>query len=124
MASIDADLEPVKDSSYIVFHDAYQYFESRFSIPALGSITLSPEILPGAERVKELREKVRRLEAVCVFSEPQFKPKLISTIIENTDSRSGILDPLGASIDSGPNLYFTLIENMARALKDCLLKAS
>ena len=124
MASIDADLEPVKGSSYIVFHDAYQYFESRFSIPALGSITLSPEILPGAERVKELREKVRRLEAVCVFSEPQFKPKLISTIIENTDSRSGILDPLGASIDSGPNLYFILIENMARALKDCLLKAS
>ena len=122
VAEIDAELQPVKGRGYVVFHDAYQYFENRFGVSAVGSITVSPEVLPGAERVAELREKVRSLDATCVFSEPQFEPKLVMTITENTNAGTGVLDPLGASIDDGPELYFTLIRNMAKSLKDCLLK--
>ena len=122
VAEIDAELQPVKGRGYVVFHDAYQYFENRFGVSAVGSITVSPEVLPGAERVAELREKVRNLDATCVFSEPQFEPKLVKTITENTNAGTGVLDPLGASIDDGPGLYFTLIRNMAKSLKDCLLK--
>ena len=120
VAEIDAELQPVKDRGYVVFHDAYQYFETRFGVSAVGSITVSPEILPGAERVSELQEKVRSLDATCVFSEPQFEPKLVATVTENTNAGTGVLDPLGAAIDDGPDLYFTLIRNMARALKECL----
>ena len=122
VAEIDAELQPVKGRGYVVFHDAYQYFENRFGVSAVGSITVSPEVLPGAERVAELREKVRNLDATCVFSEPQFEPKLVMTITENTNAGTGVLDPLGASIADGPELYFTLIRNMAKSLKDCLLK--
>ena len=122
VAEIDAELQPVKGRGYVVFHDAYQYFENRFGVSAIGSITVSPEVLPGAERVAELREKVRNLDATCVFSEPQFEPKLVMTITENTNAGTGVLDPLGASIDADPGLYFTLIRNMAKSLKDCLLK--
>ena len=122
VTEIEAELEPVKGRGYVVFHDAYQYFETRFGVSAVGSITVSPEVLPGAERVVELRDKVRSLDATCVFSEPQFEPKLVMTITENTNAGSGVLDPLGASIDDGPELYFTLIRNMAKSLKDCLLK--
>ena len=122
VTEIEAELEPVKGRGYVVFHDAYQYFETRFGVSAVGSITVSPEVLPGAERVVELRDKVRSLDATCVFSEPQFEPKLVMTITENTTAGSGVLDPLGASIDDGPELYFTLIRNMAKSLKDCLLK--
>jgi zinc transport system substrate-binding protein len=117
---ISVEMAPLKDKGYIVFHDAYQYFESRFGVSAVGSITVSPEVLPGAQRVSELQSKVRSLTATCVFSEPQFEPKLVSTITENTDARTGVLDPLGAAIDSGPQQYFTLIRNMAKSLKDCL----
>ena len=112
----------MKGRGYVVFHDAYQYFENRFGVSAVGSITVSPEVLPGAERVAELRDKVRNLDATCVFSEPQFEPKLVMTITENTNAGTGVLDPLGASINDGPELYFTLIRNMAKSLKDCLLK--
>ena len=119
---IDAELEPVKGRGYVVFHDAYQYFENRFGVSAVGSITVSPEVLPGAERVSELQEKVRDLGATCVFSEPQFKPKLVATVTENTNAGTGVLDPLGASIEDGPELYFTLIRTMAKSLKDCLAK--
>ena len=122
VAEIDAELQPVKGRGYVVFHDAYQYFENRFGVSAVGSITVSPEVLPGAERVAELREKVRNLDATCVFSEPQFEPKLVMTITENTNAGTGVLDPLGASIDDGSELYFTLVRNMAKSLKDCLLK--
>ena len=122
VAEVDAELEPVKGRGYIVFHDAYQYFEKRFKVSAVGSITVSPEVLPGAERVSELQEKVRDIDATCVFSEPQFEPKLVTTITENTNAGTGVLDPIGASIDDGPELYFTLIRNMAKSLKDCLIK--
>ena len=78
--------------------------------------------MPGAERVSELREKILELNATCVFSEPQFEPKLVVTITENTNAGTGVLDPLGTSINDGPDLYFTLIRNMATSLKNCLLK--
>ena len=118
---IEADLKPIRERGYVVFHDAYQYFEKRFGVSAVGSITVSPEVLPGAERVSELRDKVKSLNASCVFSEPQFEPKLVKTITENTDAGTGVLDPLGANIKDGPELYFTLIRNMAKSLKDCLM---
>ena len=118
---IEADLKPIRERGYVVFHDAYQYFEKRFGVSAVGSITVSPEILPGAERVSELRDKVKSLNASCVFSEPQFEPKLVKTITENTDASTGVLDPLGTNIKDGPELYFTLIRNMAKSLKDCLM---
>ena len=122
VAEVDAELEPVKGRGYIVFHDAYQYFEKRLGVSAVGSITVSPEVLPGAERVRELQEKVRDIDATCVFSEPQFEPKLVTTITENTYAGTGVFDPIGASIDDGPELYFTLIRNMTKSLKDCLIK--
>jgi len=120
VTEIDAELAPVKGRGYVVFHDAYQYFETRFEVSAVGSITVSPEVLPGAERVRDLQSKVRRLDARCVFSEPQFEPKLVVTVTENTKAETGVLDPLGATITAGPELYFTLIRNLAGSMRDCL----
>ncbi|MGC6496966.1 MAG: zinc ABC transporter substrate-binding protein ZnuA [Candidatus Puniceispirillaceae bacterium] len=120
VAEIDATLDPVKSRGFIVFHNAYQHFEQRFDMSAVGSITVSPEVLPGAERVRELQEKVRDSNASCVFSEPQFEPKLVATITENTNAATGVLDPLGASLKDGTDLYFNLIRGMAASLKQCL----
>ena len=114
------ELEPVHEKGFIVFHDAYQYFEQRFDVAAIGSITVSPEVMPGAERVSELREKILELNATCVFSEPQFEPKLVETLVEGTGARTGVLDPLGATLAKGPDLYFQLLRNMASSLKKCL----
>ena len=120
ITEVDAEMSPVKGTPYVVFHDAYQYFEDRFGMKPVGSITVSPETLPGAKRVKELREKIKSLNASCVFSEPQFEPKLIATVIEGTSAGTGVLDPLGVSIKAGPEMYFTLIRNMSKSLKNCL----
>lgn len=115
-----AVLEGVRDKPFIVFHDAYHYFEHRFGLQSAGSITVSPETMPGAARVSEIRSKIEESGAVCVFAEPQFEPKLIDVVTEGTGAKAGVLDPLGADIADGPGLYFTLIHRMAESLKACL----
>lgn len=117
---IRATLAPVKDKPFIVFHDAYQYFENRFGVAAAGSITINPEVSPGAERIAQLRGKVRELGAACIFSEPQFAPKLVQTIIEGSGAKAGVLDPLGSTIAEGPDQYFSLMRALAGSLRDCL----
>ncbi|EGP57083.1 ABC transporter, substrate binding protein (zinc) [Agrobacterium tumefaciens F2] len=113
-------VKPVKDKPFIVFHDAYQYFEHRYGVKTAGSITVSPETLPGADRVSQMQEKVRQLGATCVFAEPQFEPKLISVITEGTAAKSATLDPEAATLEPGPDLYFKLMRAIAGSLKDCL----
>lgn len=115
-----AALAPVKDVPYIVFHDAYQYFESHYGLAAAGSITVSPERQPGAQRLQEIRDKISGLDVRCVFSEPQFEPALVDTLREGTAARTGELDPLGADLSNGPGLYFELMRNLAGSLKSCL----
>ncbi|MCY4099174.1 MAG: zinc ABC transporter substrate-binding protein [Rhodospirillales bacterium] len=117
---IDTLVAPARGQPFIMFHDAYRYFEDRFGLAAAGSVVVSLERKPGVRRVRALRERVRELGAVCVFSEPQFQPSLVGTIIEDTQARSGILDPLGAGIESGPELYFTLLRKMAASFSTCL----
>lgn len=119
---IEGELQPVKGKPFIVFHDAYQYFENRFDVKAAGSITVSPEKAPGAGRIKDIHEKIKSLGAVCVFSEPQFEPKLVNTVIDGTEAKTGVLDPLGSELKDGPDLYPQLIQNLADSLKNCLSK--
>ena len=120
VAEVSAKLASSKGKGFVVFHDAYQYFEKRFGLTAVGSITVSPEVVPGVKRIKELKTKIEELNALCVFSEPQFQPKLVNTVVEGTPAKTGILDPLGASIENGPELYFILIHDMANSLNKCL----
>ncbi|MCA1405261.1 zinc ABC transporter substrate-binding protein ZnuA [Ensifer sp. IC3342] len=115
---------PVQDKPFVVFHDAYQYFERRYKVRVAGSITVSPEVLPGAERLSEIRTKIKELGATCVFAEPQFEPKLINVVIEGTPAKSGTLDPEAATLDAGPDLYFQLMENIGASLKSCLASPS
>ncbi len=115
-----ATLAPVADKPFIVFHDAYQYFESRFGLVVAGSITVSPEAMPGAARIEQLQNRVRELGATCVFAEPNFEPAIVRTIIEGTDAKAGTLDPEGAALTEGPNLYPDLLRGLAAGLVECL----
>lgn len=120
IAELEEVLAPVAGRGFIVFHDAYQYFEARFGMAAAGSITLSDATTPSAARIAEIRARIAELDAACVFAEPQFEPRIVQTVIEGSDARSGVLDPLGADLDLGPDLYPSLLRGMATALVDCL----
>ncbi|MCY0094284.1 zinc ABC transporter substrate-binding protein [Hoeflea ulvae] len=120
VSEITASLVPVHDKGFIVFHDAYQYFEKRFGISAAGSVTVNPEVRPGAERVSAIHDKIAELGATCVFAEPQFESRLIDVVVEGSDARTATIDPLGAALEDGPELYFEVIRGMAGSIRDCL----
>lgn len=119
-AAIAAELAPVKDRPYVVFHDAYQYFENRFGLSAAGSIADVSAQAPSAQRLAEVRNKIVEVKAACVFREPQYDSKLLTVVIEGTGAREGVLDPLGAALTPGPDAYQQLLRNLAASLRDCL----
>ena len=115
--SIKKDLN--KNSRVVVFHDAYQYFENRFGIKVLGALTLNTDVLPGAEQLAEIREVIEHEKVNCIFSEPQFNPSIIKTIAKDTNIKTGVLDPLGATLDKGKGMYSELLKNMSSSFKGC-----
>ncbi len=117
-------LQPIQNRPYLVFHDAYHYFEDRFGTNAVGSITVAPDRQPGARRIAELRDRIADNGAVCVFSEPQFEPAIVRSLVESTAANAGELDPLGVNIAPGPDAYFRLMENLAASMRECLVPAS
>ena len=117
---LDTALRPIRGRPFIVFHDAYQYFEHRFNVEASGSITMGDASSPGPARIAAIRQKVQALGAHCVFSEPQFQSKIITTVIEGTTARLATLDPLGATLKPGPELYSQLLRNLGDNLLTCL----
>ena len=103
----------------IVFHDAYQYFEKRFDVNILGAFTVNTDVMPGAEQLAEIREIIEHDKVACVFSEPQFNPDIIKAVAKDMNIKTGVVDPLGATLDPGKDLYFNLIKNMSSSFKGC-----
>ena len=105
--------------SSIVFHDAYQYFEKRFNVNILGAFTVNTDVMPGAEQLAQIREIIEHDKVSCVFSEPQFNPDIIKAVAKDMNIKTGVIDPLGATLDPGKDLYFELIRNMSASFKGC-----
>ena len=105
--------------SSIVFHDAYQYFEKRFNVNILGAFTVNTDVMPGAEQLAQIREIIEHDKVSCVFSEPQFNPDIIKAVAKDMNIKTGVIDPLGATLDPGKDLYFDLITNMSASFKGC-----
>jgi len=110
---IDVITETNTDLSYVVFHDAYQYYENRFNINILGAMTVNPDVIPGAEQIHEIHEVIEHDNVSCILSEPQFNPDIIKSIAKDTNVKIGVLDPLGANLKPGKDLYFDLIRNIS-----------
>jgi zinc transport system substrate-binding protein len=118
--SLEHRLASVAGRPYVVFHDAYQYFERRYGLSAVGAITINPTVRPSAGRLQEIQGRLEELGVACVFAEPQFEPTLVDTVIEGTTIEKGVLDPLGAALEPGPEQYFQLMDGLAASLTDCL----
>ena len=108
-----------KDFKSIVFHDAYQYFEKRFNVNILGAFTVNTDAMPGAEQLTKIRKVIEHDKVSCIFSEPQFNPDIIKAVAKDMKIQTGVLDPLGATLNPGKDLYFDLIGNMSKSFKGC-----
>jgi zinc transport system substrate-binding protein len=118
--ALEARLAPLRAKPFVVFHDAYQYFERRYGLAGAGALAINPELQPSARKLKTLRDTLVAENVACAFAEPEFEPKLMITLTEGTPTRRATLDPEGAALAPGPDLYFTLLDNLASALANCL----
>ncbi|PKQ12866.1 MAG: zinc transporter [Alphaproteobacteria bacterium HGW-Alphaproteobacteria-1] len=119
-AEINGILEPVRGRNFIVFHDAYQYFETAFEFFASGAISLSDATRPSPARIAEIQARVAEQNVTCVLSEPQFAPGIVAAVMDGSEAKTGVLDPLGSDLVPGPALYGNVLRNLAKALADCL----
>ena len=113
-------LDPVRNGRFIVFHDAYQYFETDFGLFASGAISIGDAADPSPSRIIEIQGRIRDEGIDCVLAEPQFDPGLVATVLEGTEARTGVIDPLGAALEPGPSLYPQLLRDMTTTLVECL----
>ena len=120
VSDVAARVAPLKEAGFIVFHDAYQYFEDRFGLSAAGAITLSDATAPSPARIAEIRDAVNGFGVACVFSEPQFDPGLVSAVVDGTGAVTAVIDPLGMDIELGPDFYPALLRDLAGRMAGCL----
>ena len=120
ISEIDATLATFRGTNFIVYHDAYQYFERRFDVLAAGSISMGDVSDPSPARIAEIRQTVEELDMTCVFSEPQFNPELIATVVDGTKARARVIDPLGTHLTLGADFYLNLLRNIAQTMASCL----
>lgn len=120
IGEVSAILEPARGGQFIVFHDAYQYFEEDFDFPASGAISLSDASDPSPARIAEIQGRIAEANIDCVLAEPQFNPGLVETVLDGTQAETGVLDPLGSELEPGSALYPQLIRNLSTTLADCM----
>jgi len=119
IAEVNVTLKPVRGMNFIVFHDAYQYFENDFDFPASGAISISDASDPSPARIQEIQGRISNEGIDCVLAEPQFNSGLVATVMDGSEAKTGILDPLGAGLQPGAKLYLELIRNLSKALRNC-----
>jgi zinc transport system substrate-binding protein len=118
--ALSHELAPVIARPFLVFHDGYHYFEERYGLNAVGSITQDPNQSISSVRLLELRQQIKQAKVRCVFREPQFPSRLADQIVEGTGARIGLIDPEGATISPGKDLIVTLYERLAENYLRCL----
>lgn len=105
---------------FIVFHDAYQYFERHFGLPAAGAIALSDASDPSPARIREIQALVSELGVTCAFTEPQYNPGLVDTVFEESEVNTvGVMDPLGVDTEIGIGHYTELLKRLMASLEQC-----
>lgn len=119
-AQIKVLLADVRDVPYVVFHDAYQGFERHYDLHPVAAISVSPATMPGTRRVLAIRRSLQEQHVRCVFSEPQFEPRLLDALTEGLQVRRGVLDPLGGEGSVDENAWLAMMRGIATNLHRCL----
>ncbi len=113
-------LKKFKHIPYLVYHDAYQYFEVENKLTGARFITTDPENHPGIKRIRNLKTLINTENIQCIFYEPPDIPSLLNVITENRSVKLSALDPAGLQIPMGKQHYFQLLRQTATTLSYCL----
>ena len=119
-AEVERTLKPVQRAPFMNFHDAWQYFNAEFGMNYVGALTLNPEAKPSARRIAQVQKTIRESGAKCLFAEPQFPAALAQVAVRGTPAKIDVIDPIGAYLTPGSDLYFDLMRQTANEMASCL----
>lgn len=123
VGEVRSTMAPVGNTPVVLFHDAYAYFSKSFGLNIAGTISQSDAATPSAARIAEVHQVLADAKAVCIFPEANHDPKYIAVVTEGTAVKiGGALDPEGALLNPGPDLYPALLRNLATTLAECLAR--
>ncbi|MDX1303167.1 zinc ABC transporter substrate-binding protein ZnuA [Photobacterium sp.] len=120
VSELNNKLKPLADHGYFVFHDGYGYFEEQFGLNNLGHFTVEPDRRPGAKTLISIRRALQDQQAFCVFSEPQFSPAVVSSVVSGTGVKIGTLDPMATEIAEGEGGYARFLTELGASFTKCL----
>ncbi|EGV05123.1 high-affinity zinc transporter, periplasmic component [Haemophilus pittmaniae HK 85] len=117
---ITAQLAPLKEKGFFVFHDAYGYFNQAYGLNQTGYFTINPLVAPGAKTLAHIKEEITEHHVNCLFAEPQFTPKVIESLAKETGAKVGRLDPIGDKVELGAGSYAAFLQATADSYAQCL----
>lgn len=115
-----ARLAELAQQDFIVYHNAYQYYEKRFGLAHAMALVSNPEVAPGIRETLRVQNRIAEIQPVCVLLEPDFNPALLRTLLGGTTTREVIIDLLGYELADDHDNYIGLLNTVTDGFVQCL----
>lgn len=109
------------DFNFLVYHDAFQYFETQINIKPLIAISTDEERTPSIKQLRKVNKVIANNSINCLIYNTSTLPSITRSLQKNNMSKIYI-DPLGQSFTPGADLYFNLLESLASRYQQCQQK--
>jgi zinc transport system substrate-binding protein len=106
-------------TSYMVFHNAFAYFEFEFGLEHVLTMVEDSEVPPGARQMLKVRQSIYDLNPSCLLLDAAANEALISTLMSKQTVTMVQIDLLGANLAEGEG-YEHLMENLVNGFSLCL----
>ena len=107
-----------RNPPFVQFHDAFQYFERRFGLTALGAATIDSDLPPAAGVMLRLRRALGQAGPACLFVRDAAMLRHAEALAEPSGLRPGFLDPLAVPDGTTPR-YPALIAAVGDGFSAC-----
>ncbi|MBL4819802.1 MAG: zinc ABC transporter substrate-binding protein [Gammaproteobacteria bacterium] len=103
---------------YVVYHDAFSYFESQFGLGHGLALVVDPEIQPGIRQILNVRKEISAIQPVCIFTDVSASEATINTMLSGYQLNSVQLDLLGKNLGETQG-YEQLLDNLVSDFINC-----
>jgi ABC-type Zn uptake system ZnuABC Zn-binding protein ZnuA len=122
-AWIRAEVEkiPASRRKIVTFHNAFQYFATRYGLAVKGYVLASPGKEPSAKGLAELVRRIKQEQVPAVFIEADFNPKVLETLGRDAGVKV-VTNLYDGSLSDGPpaDSYLNLMRHNVRTMVSAL----
>lgn len=118
-SELRARFSAASEKKYLVYHDAYSYFEAHYGLTHVAQVTEQPDSKPGAKSLLKLRKLIPNGEALCLFIEPQADRGIVSLLQENSELKIYQLDPMATDFEINATAYLAFLRDTADRFGEC-----